>query len=344
MPENTTARRAIHVVAGVLIDGDRVCVTRRHDDTHQGGKWEFPGGKLESAETPFAGLQRELHEELGIDVQQAAPFMCVRHDYGEIEVTLDVWQITRYRGTPQGREAQALRWIPITDLDPDEFPDADRPVLRRLQLPALYLLSDVGRFGRLEFTRRLTRALEAGARLVQLRESQMDRIDFVAYARELATLCHRFGARLLINADPGWVSDCGADGVHLNSRRLLTLLQRPLAPQYWVGASCHNEHELQAAQRIGVDFAVLGSVQPTASHPTGTTLGWERFGELCASTTLPVYAIGGVRPADSAVAKAVGAQGVAMIRGVWDRDDVEAVVRGLVRIPWSTSERQVGRV
>ncbi|HLF24092.1 MAG TPA: Nudix family hydrolase, partial [Burkholderiales bacterium] len=323
MAEATTARRAIHVVAGVLIDGDRICITRRHDGAHQGGKWEFPGGKLEPNEDPFAGLQRELREELGIDVQQAAPFACVHHDYGDIAVTLDVWYVTRFDGAPRGREAQPLRWVGIADLDPSDFPDADRPILRRLQLPALYLLSDVGRFGPTDFTRRLTRALEAGARLVQLREPQMHRAEFVAYARQLAARCRDFGARLLVNADPAWVSECEADGVHLNSHRLLTLLRRPLAPEYWVGASCHDARELQAAQQLGVDFIVLGPVQPTQSHPHASALGWERFGALCTSSTLPIYAIGGMRPEDYLVARGAGAHGLAMIRGVWDRDDIE---------------------
>lgn len=344
MSNESTKRHALHVVAGVLIDDDCVCITRRRDGTHQGGKWEFPGGKLKPNEDPFVGLRRELREELGIDVQEAAPFMCVRHDYGDVAVTLDVWRVARYEGAPEGREAQPLRWVRFADLDPKDFPDADRPVLRRLQLPALYLLSDVGRFGQTEFTRRLTRALEAGARLIQLREPQMRRAEFIAYACQLTARCHAFGAHLLVNTDPDWVAECGADGVHLNSRRLMGLSQRPLPPECWMGASCHDEEELQKAQRLGVDFAVLGPVSPTASHPNATTMGWERFGVLCTSTRVPVYAIGGMRPEDVLAAGRAGAHGLAMIRGIWDRNDVEGAVRGLARMPWPTTERGVGRV
>lgn len=344
MSDESTTRRALHVVAGVLIDDDRICITRRHDGTHQGGKWEFPGGKLEPNEDPFAGLRRELREELGIDVQHAAPFMCVRHDYGDIAVTLDVWRVTRYEGTPRGREAQPLRWIRLADLDSNDFPDADRPVLRRLQLPPLYLLSDVGRSGQQEFSRRLTRALKAGARLIQLREPQMHRAEFVACARQLAARCHDVGARLLVNADPDRVSDCGADGVHLNSRRLMDSSERPLSKECWVAASCHNKQELQKAQQLGVDFVVLGPVLPTASHPAVSAMGWERFGTLCASTTLPIYAIGGLHPDHVTAAGRAGARGLAMIRGIWDRDDIESAVRGLARMPRFATERQIGRV
>ena len=344
MPEGSATRRAIHVVAGVLIDGDCVCITRRPDCAHQGGKWELPGGKLEANEGPLAGLKRELHEELGIEVRRAAPFVCVRHDYGDIQVTLDVWYVAEYEGTPRGREAQPLRWVRLADLDPNDFPDADRPVLRRLQLPALYLLSDVGRFGSAEFVRRLTRALGAGARLVQLREPQMDRKEFVTYARRIGAVCHDFGAHLLINADPETVAECNADGVHLNSRRLMKLSQRPLSQANWVAASCHSEQELQKAQQLGVDFVVLGPVLPTATHPNVSTMGWERFSALCGSTTLPVYAIGGTQPEHILTAGRAGACGLAMIRGIWDRDDLEDAVRGLARISWFTAQGQIERV
>jgi 8-oxo-dGTP diphosphatase len=344
MPETGSLRRSLHVVAGLVIQDDRVCVTRRADGAHQGGKWELPGGKLEPQEDPLDGLKRELREELGIAVRQAAPFVDVQHDYGDVRVRLDVWRVIRYDGTPHGREAQPLRWVRIADLDPADFPAADRPVLRRLQLPALYLLSDVGRFGKAGFTRRLARALEAGARLVQLREPDMDSASFSGYAREIAELCHGFGARLLINADPARVDDCSADGVHLNSRRLRGLSERPLTADRWVGASCHDERELETAQRLGLDFVVLGPVRPTASHPGAAVLGWERLRRLCAHTTLPVYAIGGMRADDYATARTAGAHGLAMISGVWGNADLEAVVRGLAGMQRVVSESQIGRV
>jgi len=326
MPEQAP-RRAVHVVAGLLTDGGRICVTRRRAGVHQGGKWEFPGGKLEAAEEPLTGLRRELHEELGIDVRAARPFIKLRHAYADIDVLLDVWEIVSYRGAPRGREAQELRWAEIEHLDPREFPEADRPVLRRLQLPPLYVISDVRRFGADGFVARLERALAAGARLIQLREPHMARNAFCGYARRLAGLCRGFGARLLVNADPAWVPECGAAGVHLNSRRLMALCARPLDPPCWIGASCHDESELAHAQSLALDFVVLGPVQPTASHPASPTLGWERFAMLCSGTALPVYAIGGMGAADFPRARAAGAHGLAMISGVWSRDDLETVVR-----------------
>ncbi|HEY6237476.1 MAG TPA: Nudix family hydrolase [Candidatus Elarobacter sp.] len=245
-----THTRAIHVVAGLLIEGSRVCVTRRRSDVHQGGKWEFPGGKVEPEEAPLAGLQRELREELGVDVMEAQPFMQLRHAYRDLDVLLDIWRIVRYRGKPHGREAQEMRWEEIARLDAREFPDADRPALRRLQLPSLYAVSDVGRFGKDEFAARLERALAAGVRLVQLREPRMERARFCAYARRLSVSCRRFGARLLVNAEPTWLEECDADGVHVNGRRLMALSERPVGAEYWFGASCHDAAELEKAAAL----------------------------------------------------------------------------------------------
>jgi 8-oxo-dGTP diphosphatase len=335
-----TARTAIHVVAGLLIDGGKVCITRRRPDAHQGGKWEFPGGKLDPDEPPLAGLRRELHEEIGIDVTEAQPFLQIRHVYPEREVLLDVWSVGGYRGTPHGREGQELRWGEIDRLTPQELPEADRPVLRRLQLPPLYVISDARRFGLAPFAARLERALRAGARLVQLREPHLPRAEFCAYAREIAVLCRRFGARLLVNADIEWLPDCDAEGVHLSSRRLMTLSSRPLGAGHWIGASCHDAVEIERARAIQTDLVVLGPVHATASHPGMPVLGWSRFAALTAGIALPIYALGGMRPEDLPAARAAGAHGLGMISGIWGRDDLEAVVRAVAPCPQAVPARE----
>lgn len=332
MSEALTPRRSIHVVAGLVFRDRRICITRRHAKAHQGGKWEFPGGKLEAGETPSHGLTRELREELGIDVQQAEPFMQVRHSYSDLDVSLDIWSVLQYTGIPHGRESQEMRWADIEKLHPNDFPDADRPVLRRLQLPPLYVISDVGRFGVDAFADRLEQVLAAGARLIQLREPHMGRESFCACARKLASLCHRFDARLLINADPTWLSECEADGIHLSSRRLSLLTRRPVSDAYWVGASCHNAEELRKAKKLGADFAVLGSIQPTTSHPGTVVLGWDSFAELNALKELPIYAIGGIKATDINRVLTAGGVGVAMITGIWDAPDPAVVVRHVVNV------------
>jgi len=123
----------VHVVAGVLRAPDgSILVSKRPDGVHQGGLWEFPGGKLESGETPRQTLARELEEELGVQVSVARPLLSVRHTYSECTVLLDTWLVEEYAGEPTGREGQPLDWVRPEDLDPDAFPPADRPIISAL--------------------------------------------------------------------------------------------------------------------------------------------------------------------------------------------------------------------
>lgn len=323
---STGADPLLRVAVGILLDGGRVFITRRSPDSHQGGKWEFPGGKIEPGENILFALKRELKEELGIVVGSAHPYLQVWHKYHDRDVLLDVWRITDYQGTPHGREGQETQWIACSHLSRLEFPDADRPILRRLELPSLYLITDSRRFGKKEFLGPLERALKAGARLVQLREPHLAPHEYQTYAREIAGLCHRFDAKLLLNAEPEWVPACSADGVHLNSRRLMDWQQRPLGNEYWVAASCHNTEELCQAARLAVDFVVLSPVAPTASHPHALPLGWKSFSQMCAGVNLPIYALGGMRAHDLEHSRQAGAAGLAMVSGIWNADSIEQVV------------------
>ena len=129
--------RQIHVMAGAIADADgRILVARRPDHVHQGGLWEFPGGKLEPGETPEQGLARELDEELGVTVQASRPLIRVHHDYGDRHILLDVRRVESYRGEPRGLDGQPLAWLHPDAMDPAGFPAADRPIINALRLPS----------------------------------------------------------------------------------------------------------------------------------------------------------------------------------------------------------------
>jgi 8-oxo-dGTP diphosphatase len=129
-------KRAVHVVAGVLRASDgSILISQRPDHVHQGGLWEFPGGKLERGETPRQGLDRELNEELGVTVNSAHPLIQVRHAYPDRTILLDTWMVKAYTGVPAGREGQSLDWIHPEDLDPGLFPPADGPIITALRRP-----------------------------------------------------------------------------------------------------------------------------------------------------------------------------------------------------------------
>ncbi len=332
MPSTGRDGAVIDVVAGVVTDAaGRVLIARRHDGSHQGGKWEFPGGKKHPGESAFAALVRELEEELDIKVESAQPLTSVTHAYPDVTVDLEVWRVRRFSGTAHGREGQPIRWVAAEDLGAYEFPEADQPVLRALWLPPLYLLSDGGRFGPEDFLRHLESVLVAGAKLIQLREPQLSPPEFRSRAETVVGTCHRHGARVLLNAPAEIVQECGADGIHLNGRRLEQCASRPLDSRYWVAASCHDTTQLNHARRIGADFVVLSPVRSTRSHPLARPLGWEAFATLCSAAGLPVYALGGMEVGDLEKARQAGAQGIAMLSGVWAATEPESVVASLIR-------------
>jgi 8-oxo-dGTP diphosphatase len=123
----------VHVAVGVLCDpAGRVLITRRHAGSHQGGLWEFPGGKLEAGEDVLAALRRELLEELGIHVGAARALLEVHHDYPDKQVLLDVWQVQDFAGQAQGREGQPLKWVPAEELGDYEFPAANTPIVEAI--------------------------------------------------------------------------------------------------------------------------------------------------------------------------------------------------------------------
>ena len=124
---------AVTVAVGILIDdAGRVLVTRRAPEAHQGGLWEFPGGKVEENETILAALARELQEELGVLVEATEALMVLDHDYGDKQVRLDVHCVTRWSGEPRGLEGQPLAWQQPEELRDRAFPAANRPILERL--------------------------------------------------------------------------------------------------------------------------------------------------------------------------------------------------------------------
>jgi 8-oxo-dGTP diphosphatase len=308
----------IHVAAGAVQDDrGRVLVTRRADHVHQGGLWEFPGGKLEPGESPEQGLARELEEELGIQVRASRPLIRVRHDYGDRQVLLDVHRVRAFEGTAHGREGQPLKWVDPREMDSGEFPLADRPIITALRLPSLYLITGDDPLDLQGFLGRLSRALSAGLRLVQLRAHRIDEVAYARLAEKAFALCERFGASLLLNRDPTHARRLPCHGLHLTSERLSALDGRPPGDWQWLGASCHDAVDLARAAELGLDYALLSPVLPTASHPDARPLGWERFAALVDRATLPVYALGGLGALELETAILRGAQGVAAIRGLW---------------------------
>ena len=306
----------LHIAVGVVYKrtGGSVLIARRRPGSHQGGLWEFPGGKRRPGEGRLETLRRELDEEIGIRVDAARPLLCFDYDYPGRPVTLDVWVVDAWSGTPRGREGQPIRWVAPEELDPAQFPAANQRIIRAVALPDLYFITpDLDDYGE-AFLLRFQALLESGIRLVRFRSRSLAGVARTRILAQVAALCAGHDCLLLGN-DLAEARDAAA-GVHLTSRELMRLEARPTGAG-WVAASCHSRQELQQAGRLQLDFCVLSPVQPTASHPEGGALGWERFAELAETASLPVYALGGLAPDDLEKARRHGAHGIAMISALW---------------------------
>jgi 8-oxo-dGTP diphosphatase len=311
-------REPIHVVAGVLSDSQgRILLTQRIAGKHLAGTWEFPGGKCEPGEAPQDALRRELREELGIEAVSFERLITVPWRYREKSIFLDVYRVLDYAGTAHGRETQALRWVMMDELAQVDMPAADRPVVAALRLPRRYVITPEPDADVAQFLHRFATATESADKFVQLRSKHLASADLRALAIHTRDVARHAGATMLLNGNVDLVRELDLDGTHLPAAELMRCTTRPLAANRWVGASCHDERELAHASMIGVDFASLGPLQPTASHAGGPILGWARFSELCAATPLPVYALGGLASSDLSQAIAAGAQGIAGISNFW---------------------------
>ncbi|SEQ37896.1 MULTISPECIES: Nudix family hydrolase [Pseudomonas] len=311
----------VHVAAAVIRNPQsEILIAKRSKEQHQGGLWEFPGGKVEPGEDVQVALARELSEELGIQVEACRPLIQVCHDYTDKSVLLDVWEVTSFAGEAKGLEGQPLAWVRPRDLPDYEFPEANIPIVKAARLPRTYLITP----GDLEpkaLLNGLARALDAGIELVQLRTPASFDPQYRDLAVDAQGLCAG-RAQLMLKGPLEWLGDFPAAGWHITSQQLRRYADngRPFPEHRWLAASCHNAEELELARQMGVDFVTLSPVQPTESHPGAPTLGWGAAEALLKAFNHPAYLLGGLGPADLSRAWASGAQGVAGIRAFWPAD------------------------
>lgn len=319
-PGDMPGTEVTEVAVGAVVDAEgRILVARRGDHMDQGGLWEFPGGKLHPGEGVDDALVRELHEELGIQVEPGRPLIEIPWDYGHRRVRLHVREVRQWTGVPRGVEGQPLGWVHPGELRGLAMPAANQPIARALELPAIYCISDEEPRDDEGWLRVLEHNFQAGRSLVQMRRHDLDDDAFRALAREAVAVARRHHGVLLLNRHPEMAAEVGAHGVHLSASALRQLEGRPLPTGRWVAASCHGPEEVERAARLGLDFVVLSPVQPTASHPTAVPIGWARFEEWVREAALPVFALGGLAPSQASLAFHAGGQGTAGIRGFWNR-------------------------
>ena len=287
--------KQVHVAVAVIEakNGD-ICIAKRAEHQHQGGLWEFPGGKVESGETITEALQREIYEELGVNVHQHNPLISVRYRYPDKHVLLDVHRVHDFSGEAHGKEGQPVIWCPKSELRNYQFPAANKGILNALLLPNRLVIID-----------------SADSEQLTKLQDQYSPTALAMYLRNVK------------GVDSGVVSKLQDDGFlvmqkgdtdmrHLTSAQLMDTRTRPSVS--WLSAACHNEAEVERANDLAADFIFISPVNDTPSHPDAKGIGWEQFQSLAELAHMPVYALGGVGLEDLETALAHGAQGIAGIR------------------------------
>ncbi|MFT5116614.1 MAG: 8-oxo-dGTP diphosphatase [Kiritimatiellia bacterium] len=135
LSQNSLSPKQVHVAVGVLKNNQgKILVSKRAEHLHQGGLWEFPGGKVEQGESVFDALVREFQEEVNMTIQHAKPLITISHDYGDKRVLLDVWLSSEFVGEAKSNDNQLIEWVLAEDLDQYEFPKANQAIVAKLQL------------------------------------------------------------------------------------------------------------------------------------------------------------------------------------------------------------------
>ena len=300
----------INVAVGVVRDkAGRVLISMRKDGAHQGGLWEFPGGKFEQTEDDRQALSRELYEELNIRAKSSSPLIKINFKYPECHVHLHVREVHDFDGEPVGCEGQAWKWVAVQELNEYKFPEANKAILSAIKLGRHYAI--VGGCNSQKLLRDLENVSTQGVSLVQVRVKGLSGVDAEEILAAVRLKCNELGMAYLLNSQMV-VKRKLDEGVHLTSFDLMGLSRRPESSGF-VAASCHSLQELRKAELLALDFVVLSPVMETVSHPGVKILGWQQFAELVAKVNIPVFALGGLTKQDYKKALACGAQGISGI-------------------------------
>lgn len=321
--------KIVEVAAAVMLretDGhEEFLLAQRPEGKVYAGYWEFPGGKVEAGESVHAALVRELQEELGIAVTAATPWLTREFVYPHASVRLNFWRVTAWDGEigiTAPLEHSAVAWLRVdakadakTDPEPGVAPilPANAPILKALALPCAMAITHSAQSNEDSELARIAAGLRQGIRLFQIRDKELPPSERAWFAQTVKELLRDSGALIVVNDDVALAHAIHAQGVHLSSTALSQCAERPDLP--WVGASCHDARELARAVQLGLDYALLGPVLPTPTHPENPGLGWEGFRQLAAGSPIPIFALGGMRREMLATARENGAHGIALMRG-----------------------------
>ncbi len=291
----------VDVAIAILIHRGKILVGWREEQQHQGGKHEFPGGKVEQGETPEEACRREIYEEVGIGLKDWHQFDYIHHEYDDIIVNLHLFH-SYVPDELLNLIHQPWVWYTRDQLLHLNFPKANKNIIKRLYWPHLIKISNT------------LSTVESSDTLLYWRIEEFE----PQYIEQLTALDEGQRSSLIINIDM-WQQlrpelQKQIKTVHLKQSQLMNLHKGDLTVGVRYIAACHDAVSLKQAQQIGCDAVFISPVKPTTTHPEAVALGWERFSDLAQNSQIPVFALGGVHPDDLATAQQHGAYGLAGIR------------------------------
>jgi len=245
------SNKVVHVAVAVVEDSDgKFLIAKRPLSSHQGGLWEFPGGKVENNESVIDALKRELYEEVALELLHATPLIQIPHDYGDKSVLLDAWKIEQYTGSAFGKEGQEICWVGANNFSLYEFPAANKAIISAIQLPDKYMIT--GEFAdENQLLSYIRSSLKKNIKLVQFRAHHLQNDIYFDYAKKIHNLCQEYRAKLLLNCSAKnyftYSASHFSDGIHLNVKELTGFSEIQLESNILISASTHNQEELTLA-------------------------------------------------------------------------------------------------
>lgn len=300
------SQKQIRVAVALVIRNGQLLVGWRDEKLHQGGCYEFPGGKIEANETGIDAVKREIQEEAGIEIEVIKLFHELVFDYSDRIVHL-FFYLCRQKSL--NSISTGWQWRDVDHLSQVVFPAANAPVLARLNWQRHLAISP-------DWLTMKDQQPRAEVELCYLRVA----VGYVEQAIHMLQQQHP-QIKLILQHDAYLTLNKAQQqqifAVHLNGRQLQAMQDLTQFKHKNVIAACHLLQDVEKANMLGCDAILLSPVQPTATHPDQAALGWEKFNLMTRQAHMPVYALGGVQITDLALAQQYGAYGVAGIGDFW---------------------------
>lgn len=194
----------------------------------------------------------------------------------------------------------------------------------------LYAVTDRAWVGRQTLLEQIESALKGGATLVQLREKNLPRLDYIREAAQATALCHRYGVPLIVNDSLEVALKSGADGVHVGIEdQPVAEIRRQAGKGFLIGATAKTVEQARAAQAAGADYLGVGAVFPSPTKKNAIRITTGQLREICASVSIPCVAIGGISRENLPALAGGGMDGFALVSAIFSQPDIEAACREL---------------